>query len=70
MQALRPKSFLQTLIIICLLVLPLFGNGKVADNQAKNAVHRLLIFRAETLNSRNRCWLKSTPGMMLRWWWR
>ena len=53
MQALRPKSFLQTLIIICLLVLPLFGNGKVADNQAKNAVHRLVILGDPHLPGRN-----------------
>lgn len=43
MQALRPRSFLQTLIIICLLIMPLSGYGKAADDQADTAVHRLVV---------------------------
>ncbi len=53
MQAMRPRSFLQILSIVCLLLLPLSGFGRAADGQADKAVHRLVVLGDPHLPGRN-----------------
>ena len=67
MQAVCTRSLLQTLIIICLLILPLSGHGKAANGQADTTVHRLVVLGDPHLPGRNLEFKKQVLATINSW---